>query len=120
MCEVLHWLRIKQRIVLNTLMLIFKLTHGLVPDYLSNLVIRNNEIHHYNTRKNANIFVKRNSNQKVEGGSLFEKGIRIFNRIPLEIRKGSISSFRRNCCKLINEGKLVAFPGERIFYWDKI
>jgi hypothetical protein len=120
MSETLSWLNVKQRIVLNTLTLIYKICKGIAPSYLTVNMKPNNNVHNHHTRSNKDIYIER-SKSKFKENSIYHKGIRIFNRIPIEIREAeSAKSFRRNCCKYIKEGKLVTKKHEKAQYWDKL
>lgn len=120
MSETLAWLNVKQRIILNTLTLIYKICKGIAPSYLTDNIKTNNIVHNHNTRSNNDIYVER-SKSKFKENSIYLKGSRIYNRLPKEIREAeSTKSFRRNCCKHIKEGKLVAKKHEKAQYWDKL
>lgn len=100
MCEALGWLNVKQRIILNTLTLLFKISKGIGPDYLCKKIKKKKE-NYYNTRDGKNMIIKRN-NTKFGNNSIFAKGMRIFNRLPLEVRNiQDVKRFRAECCKIV-------------------
>ena len=51
----LHWLKIKERIIFKTLLLVFKSVHGLAPSYINELICFNNDSN--NRRKSLHISV---------------------------------------------------------------
>lgn len=118
MCSALSWLNVKERIVLNTLTLIYKICKGKAPKYLTSIVKPSIDVHSHNTRLKKNIFIDR-SKSKFTENSIYHKGIRIFNRIPVTLREcDNVKTFRRDCCKLIKEGNLTPNKQESIHYWD--
>lgn len=51
MLETLQWLSVKERIIFNVLTIIFKLTNNQMPEYLTNIIERGQNIHTYQTRR---------------------------------------------------------------------
>lgn len=118
MCEALGWMKIKERIVLNMLTLIFRISRDMAPLYLSELL--KNKCTKYNLRNSSKIVVHR-SKSNFQDNSIFIKGLKIFNRIPKKIRVlNTPREFRRECWKLMKEGKLEANKTEIIKFWDKL
>lgn len=103
MLDTLQWLSVKERIVFNVLTIIFKLTNNLLPEYLTNIILRGRNIHNYSTRRSDDLRVvpfTMTSTQK----SIYFSGIRIFNELPIEIRTmRSVPEFKRNCVRWIKE-----------------
>lgn len=52
MLKALNWLSVKQQIIFNVMVLIYKISNKFAPNYLSEFLQRNNEIHTYNTCNN--------------------------------------------------------------------
>ena len=120
MCKALSWLNVKERIILNTMSLIFKIYKGLVPNYLCKNIKLNSDVHEHNTRYKNNVY-RENVKSKFIENSIYVKGSRIFNRIPEKIRKNSdYKVFRSECCELIKEHKLIALKGETLTFWNII
>lgn len=121
MYNALSWLNIRDRILLNTLTFIFRLHKGLAPEYLINRLSTSSITHTYYTRgtKKSKTIVKQTSS-KYGDNTLFNKGMKIYNRIPQPIRELSCTKgFRRACCRLIKEKKsLIPLPYESQGFWD--
>lgn len=119
MCKALGWMQIKERILLNTLSFIHKTYKGIMPQYLGDKLTKVETVHKYHTRGSMNLNVNR-INRRKEENSIFVKGIKIFNRIPIEIRnEDNPKRFRVECNKLIKNCKLMAKSYERRNFWDK-
>lgn len=101
MLEALQWLSIKERIIFNVMTTIFKLTKHMLPEYLTNIIVRGRNIHSHRTRQNNDLRVvpfTMTSTQK----SIYYKGIRIFNELPNEIKNvRSVQEFKRKCSEWI-------------------
>lgn len=95
MLQTLHFMTINQRLSMLNMLFIFKILHGLLPNYMLKRIKFVQEVHHYNTRSASNIFVptaKKSSTQK----SLFYAGLVEYNAIPLYIRSvNTIREFKR-------------------------
>jgi hypothetical protein len=116
MCEALGWMKVKERIVLNMLTLLFRISRDMAPNYLSKLI--KNKCVKYNLRNSSKIVVDRSKNNS-QDNSIFIKGIKIFNRIPNKIRDvNTTREFRRECWKSMKDGKLKANKGEIVRFWD--
>lgn len=58
MLETLGWLRIKQRVIFNRCILIYKMINNLIPEYLNDYFVLRNSKHSYNTRGGNLIDIK--------------------------------------------------------------
>ena len=85
MLKALDWPSVKQRIYASTMFLIFKLKHGLLPEYLSEMVSYSRDIHQYPTRTRDNFWIsyKRSASAM---NYLFHKGLIQFNALPSDIK----------------------------------
>ena len=103
MLDTLQWLSIKQRIVFNTIIFIFKIIHNLLPNCLLKYIIQNSEIHNYPTRNCEDFklpFRKRNYTQN----SLFYKGLKVYNDLSRDVKnETNIVRFRRNLSSFVKE-----------------
>lgn len=104
----LCWISVKQRILLNTLTLIFKSTKGLTPTYLCEKLgkPKNNVTLAHNTRSAHHIDVQRTLTI-FGNNSIYCKGAILFNKLPQNIRDvSSPQIFRRECLKIIRDPNL--------------
>lgn len=86
MYNVLELMNVRQRLTFNTLKLVFKIKHGLVPGYILNRVTTNNIIHNYNLRNNGDFrlpLYKKSCTQRM----LQYGGLMCFNNLPEELKK---------------------------------
>lgn len=120
MYDALSWLKVKERILLNTLTFIHRIHIDLVPEYLKKKLTPREVNHKYNTRNLRKSKTKITYTiTKAGENTIYSKGIRIYNRIPHEIREiVCIKSFRRECCTLIKEQRLKPLPFEKQGLWD--
>lgn len=84
MLESLGWLNIRQRIMFLTMVMVFKIKNGIVPDYISRNV---NYIHsdRYPLRCEGKFNIKR-VNKTTTKNNVFNDGLRMYNGLPAEIR----------------------------------
>ena len=95
----LNWLNMESRRNLHALTLMYKIDKKLVPNYISELVNRNRNVHSYNTRA-ASDFRNTRCNLSIRQKSFFGHIPSMFNNLPLTL-KGSktLASFKVNCKK---------------------
>lgn len=95
MLETLGWLSIRQQIIYNTCIFIYKMINKLTPSYLSELIQYNSERCRYKTRnqKLLNIdFTKTHTAEK----TIIYKGYNWYNKLPPNVRnEKSLISFKR-------------------------
>lgn len=85
MLKSLKWLNIEQFVRRANLVLIYKITHNLQPDYLRLFLEKRSLFHRYDIRSSQNYnisMVKTTSLQK----TLFYEGIRCFNDLPDSVK----------------------------------
>ena len=108
----LKWLDMNQRRVKHGLTLIYKILHGLAPNYLADSFCLVNEIHSVNTRssRNNDIWINKYASSKVHQNSYSVAMSKIYNRIPEEIKKcTSVNSFKKRIGELLlNNGLVIA------------
>ena len=93
MLNKLEWLNVRNGLLLNVLVFIFKLDKGLLPKYFSEYMVRNKDIHNYNTRNKDKLrskLAKKCNNRR----GLLHGGIEEYNRLPDIIRQSkNVDSF---------------------------
>lgn len=85
MLDTLQFMSVKQRIYYNTIIFIFKIKEGLLPDYLNDRIQYVHETHEHNTRQKDDFYIKlkqRNYSQNY----LYFNGLRLFNTLPGDIK----------------------------------
>lgn len=84
--EAMKTLSVNQIITYRTLIFIYNIRNHWAPKYLSNRIIYRNEEHNLNLR-NGNQMSVVNVTKTCSQNSLFYKGIKLFNDLPVEIRE---------------------------------
>ena len=85
MLNTLKWLSVKQKIVMNTLIFIFKVKNNLMPNYLQRRLVTRSEIRPYSLRNNNNLHLPFFRNCRTQN-MLFYKGIQIYNNLPDNVK----------------------------------
>jgi hypothetical protein len=97
MLNELQWLDVTQKTKLNTLLLIFKMKRGCLPEYLSSSMITVAQTHGHETRGRNN-FRLPNYTKASTQNNLFYNGLKLFNSLPNEIKNvNSINEFKNKC-----------------------
>lgn len=100
---ILKWLNVKQRHDLHTVTLVYKMKHGLAPEYLDNLLENVSDISNYQTRSSTNgdlsvPLVKLKTKQRTFG----YRATKLWNSLPLNIRGStSLEAFKSACTGFI-------------------
>ena len=108
----LKWLDMNQRRVKHGLTLIYKILHGLAPNYLIDSFTLVNQVHNVNTRRarNNDIWINKHASSKVHQKSYTVEMAKIYNNIPENIKKCvSVNSFKKQIGQLLLQNNL-AFP----------
>lgn len=90
--EALDCMNVRQRLKFNTAKLIFKIKHGLVPEYISERVKTNGNVHGYNLRNNGDFrlpLYRKSCTQRM----LLYEGLKCFNDLPSVLKEES--NFKR-------------------------
>ena len=105
----LKWLNMKNRRIKHGLTMIYKILHGLAPNYLSDAFTLTSEIHNVNTRRaNTSIWISNTITSKLHRKAYTFYMSKIFNGLPENIKKSiSVNSFKHSLTKFIQSGKLV-------------
>jgi hypothetical protein len=92
MLNELKWLNVREQVDLYSLCFIYKLDHGLLPAYLNKYLIRNEDVHGYNTRIKGDIRVVMKGDLK----GVLTRGVSLYNSLPEDVRNaGTLDGFRR-------------------------
>lgn len=90
-------LSVKQTIYLQTLLFIFKIVKGLLPETFQQYCVPVYNVHSKNTRNNDNFYittVRRTFDEK----SLFHNGLKLYNKLPRDVKHSTtLSEFRKKC-----------------------
>lgn len=102
MLQILNFMTVRQRVLLKTLQLIYKIKNGMVPSYLYEKITYVRDIHSHNTRRTNDLHVDRH-HSLLASKSLFCKGLKEYNNLPNEIKNvnQSLKHFTNSCVKYI-------------------
>lgn len=85
MLDALYFLSVKQRIVYNVIVMVFKIKNHMVPKYFDSMFGFGRDVHRYSMR-NKNDFrlpaIKKEGTKK----GIFYNGIQMFNELPVELK----------------------------------
>lgn len=103
MLNALGWMSVSQRIKYNTLVMIFKMNHGLVPTYMNDNVILVNQIHDHNTRNRNDFRLPLTRSEQVKK-NLFYNGLKMYNDLPNDMKEIiSLNIFKKVCAKYVKD-----------------
>jgi hypothetical protein len=88
----LEWQSRKQRIYMNTLVLIFKIKHNMAPDYLASILMYTREATTHVLR-NADDFRLQRYNRTYTQNSLWHAVLDEFNKLPLNVKNSDYLNF---------------------------
>ena len=100
----LGWLSMKQRRELHCLTMMYKILHGLAPNYLQDMFTYQNEVHSVNTRgsQNNQIWIDKSIKSKIHRDSFRFYAPSQYNKLPAKIRNcTSVNSFKSNLTKFL-------------------
>ena len=105
----LGWLNMKQKTIKNGLVMLYKILHGLAPNYLTDPITLTSEIHNINTRRTVDsIWLSKSITSKIHRKSFYFFMANIYNNIPEDIKKSkSVTIFKKAISKHIKEGNMV-------------
>jgi hypothetical protein len=97
MLTVTNMLSVKQTIIFNTMLFIYKIINGMLPPLLYKYVTFVKDIHDHNTRSKDDFYINTVSTTYSQN-NLYHKGLKQFNELPTEIKQSSnYNSFKRKC-----------------------
>lgn len=92
MLEALQFMSIKERIEYNVCQLVYKIVHGICPEYLSS---NSQTVQRRETRQRGNIYIDK-CRSREEQKMLWHDGFKMFNDLPNEIKQQqNLYDFRR-------------------------
>lgn len=95
MLNTLNWMSVKQRIYYQSIIVIFKIKNGLLPEYLRANVSFVRDHHNFNLR-NKNDFRQQRVNKTSTWNSIFRKGLNIYNEMDNAIKSEvNLKTFKR-------------------------
>lgn len=95
MLEALCFMSIKERIVYNTCILVYKMINGMCPKYLQNKIKVVQNKSEKETRQKGNIYIARCKTME-EQKMLYYEGFKMYTELPREIRNEKrIQNFKR-------------------------
>lgn len=101
MLSTLQWLSVSNRIFFSSMIFIFKVLNKLQPSYFNEYIVYNNDIHQHFTRNRNELYLTR-TNYTSGMNTLFFKGIRQFNRLPVTIKSSqTLNIFKKNLLEYI-------------------
>ena len=84
----LDWLPFKQKIIMQKCCLIFRQITGDSPSYMTDLFVRNSDVHNRASRHGYYNLVCPHYNRETEGGRTFRiSGIKLWDSIPIDVLK---------------------------------
>jgi hypothetical protein len=91
------------------LTLIYKILHGLAPNYLRDTFSLISEIHNVNTRRSNNdIYISKSIKSRLHRRSYTFEMANIYNQLPEDTKKSvSVNSFKKNVGKLLLNDNLA-------------
>ena len=98
------WLSMKQRRDLHCFTMMYKILHGLAPNYLQDMFTLQNEVHNVNTRgsQNDQIWIDKGIKSKIHRSSFRFYAPCSYNALPSNIRNcKSVNSFKTNLIKFL-------------------
>ena len=93
----LKWLDMNLRRLKHGFTLIYKILHGLAPNYLCDTFTLVNQMHNVNTRRSSNdIWINKSSTSKLHRKSYTFEMANLYNQIPEDIKNCiSVNSFKK-------------------------
>lgn len=96
-CLAQIFLTVKQKILFNTFVFIFKIRNRLVPDYVCDKTNTFSNVHQYNTQNKSNFIISDRPKSNIVSGSVLYRGLLDFNNLPVHIKDCTrLEMFRRH------------------------
>jgi hypothetical protein len=95
MLSTLCWVSIKQRVYFNTLLMLFRIEKGDLPEYLSINLVRVRDSHSITTRSGDN-FVLPIFTKAISQNSLFYKGVKSYNDLTTYNKQSGMKTITIN------------------------
>lgn len=102
MLNTLEIMNVRQIIIYNTLIFIYKIVKGETPSYLTNKITYKRDNPRKNTLRNRNQIEKTNAKTMASRKSIFYRGIELFNNLPEYLKnKTSVNLFKNKIKKYV-------------------
>lgn len=98
MLDNLNFLSVRQVIILNTMVFIYKLLHRMLPEHLLDNCTFVRDVHDYNTRSRDNLYIETVSNNYSQN-NLFYNGFKQYNDLPGMMKDCTTLEKFKNLCK---------------------
>lgn len=103
MLDCLQWMSVKQRIDYNTLVFVFRVKKGMVPQYLTGEVRYGRDIHRHDTRGADDLRLQM-CRKTCTQNSLFYKGFKLYNELPEAAKSANdINEFKSFCKAFVQQ-----------------
>lgn len=103
MLDSLNLLSVKQNLMLNVFIFLFKLLNNLLPQHLLHYCTFVYEVHEYHTRHRDHFYIERTHNRYGEN-QLFIKGLKLYNNLPNTIKNcNSLIKFKNLCMQYVKD-----------------
>jgi hypothetical protein len=104
MLQETNLLSIKQRIIFNVLLLIYKATKNLLPNYLTVNIIRTADIQPYHLRNNSSLRPPSHITHRNQD-SIWYKGVRLFNQmaVKFDVNCDNVYEFEKSAVIFVKE-----------------
>lgn len=86
MLNTLEVLSVRQTIIYNTLIFIYKMINGRTPAYLTAKIVYKRDNERKNTLRNRNQIELSNAKTKSSRNSILYRGIEMYNRLPEKLK----------------------------------
>ena len=105
----LNWLDMSLRRLKHGFTLIYKIIHGLAPNYLRDTFTLVNEIHSLNTRRsNSDIWISKACISKIHRKSYSFEMAKLYNQIPVDIKNSiSVNSFKKRIREFLDSNSMA-------------
>lgn len=94
MMDELGYMPLEDEIKRDVVTFVFKIEKGTMPEYLDRFIVRNNEVHSYNTRTGQELHL-RHVEKTQTLNTVFHRGLVLYNEVPVNIKSSvSVGAFR--------------------------
>lgn len=103
MLELTNLLSVRQTVIYNSLIFIYKMVNHMLPEHLLNSCRFVRDVHAHNTRSNDCFYLDRVSSSFSQN-SLFYKGLKYYNDLPKNVKNSNnLINFKKSCKLYIKE-----------------
>lgn len=99
--ECLCWMNVKQKLMFDAMIFIFKLRNDMLPEYLSDGLVEVAAVQPYSLRNGTNLRPERCRLSSTQS-SIFYDGINYFNNLPNSVKsETNMNAFKKKLCEFI-------------------